>query len=66
MKRLVIAGLLVAMVLFGLSVVSTWAGQTAAVTCVDCGGSPLQPVWLTSDDPNDPNDPNDSGTTAPE
>ena len=67
MKRLVIAGFLVAMVVLGLSVVGTQAGQAMVVTYgIDSSNGTLQPVWLLSDDPNDPNEPNDPGTGAPE
>jgi hypothetical protein len=67
MKRLVIAGFLVAMVVLGLSGVGTQTGQAMVVTYgIDSGNVAIQPVWLLSDDPNDPNEPNDPGTGAPE
>jgi hypothetical protein len=66
-KRLVIAGFLVAMVVLALSVVCTQAGQAMAATYgIDCSNAAIQPVWLANDDPNDPNEPNDPGTGAPE
>jgi hypothetical protein len=71
MKRLVLAGLLVALVVSGLCLAGIWSGQGTAMTYSDVDpndggdagperlmGISIQPVWL-ADDPNEPDEPID-------
>ena len=71
MKRLILAGLLVGLVVTGLCLASVWSGQGMAMTYSDDDpndggagpermmGMAIQPVWLADDEPNDPNEPNE-------
>jgi hypothetical protein len=69
MKRLILAGFIVALAVSGLCLAGIWSGQGTAMTYSDDDpngdagperlmGISIQPVWL-ADDPNEPDEPID-------